>query len=50
MKRVKFAVSGHFSENAGREWSEILHADVSSELIRFWPQSVDFPPFGATFT
>ena len=46
-------VSGHLPENAWREWSEILHADVSwppSELIRLWSRSVDFPPFGATLT
>ena len=30
VKRVKFGVSGHFLENAWREWPEILHADVSS--------------------
>ena len=45
VKRVKFGVSGHFPENAWREWPEILHADVSwpsSELISLWPQSVDF--------
>ena len=29
VKRVKFGVSGHFPENACRQWSEILHADVS---------------------
>ena len=49
MKRVKFGVSGHFPENAWREWPEILHADVSwppSELISLWPQSVDFSYFG----
>ena len=41
-------VSGHLPENAWREWSEILHVDVSwarSELIRLWSWSVDFPPF-----
>ena len=46
-------VSGHLSENAWREWSEILHVDVSwalSELIRLWSWSVDFPPFGITLT
>ena len=46
-------VSGHLPENAWREWSEILHVDVSwapSELIRLWSWSVDFPPFGVTLT
>ena len=46
-------VSGHLPENAWREWSEILHADVSwppSELIRLWSRSDDFPHFGATLT
>ena len=46
-------VSGHFPENAWREWPEILHADVSwppSELIRLWLQSVDFSNFGAILT
>ena len=41
-------VSGPLPENAWREWSEILHVDVSwalSELIRLWSWSVDFPPF-----
>ena len=33
VKWVKFGVSGHFPENAWREWPEILHADVS------WPSS-----------
>ena len=45
MKRVKFGVSGHFPENAWREWPEILHADVSwppSELVSLWPRSGDF--------
>ena len=44
-------VSGNLPENAWREWSEILHVDVSwtpSELIRLWSWSVDFPPFGVT--
>ena len=39
-------VSGHFPENAWREWSEILHECVSwapSELIRLWSWSADFP-------
>ena len=38
-------VSGHFPENAWREWPEIWHADVSwppSELMRLWSQFVDF--------
>ena len=46
-------VSGHLLENAWREWSEILHADVSlapSELIKLWSWSVDFSPFGVTLT
>ena len=46
-------VSGHLPENAWREWSEILHVDVSwapPELIRLWSWSVDFPPFGVTLT
>ena len=45
VKRVKFGVSGHFLENAWREWPEILHADVSwppPELISLWPQFADF--------
>ena len=45
VKRVKFGGSGHFPENAWREWPEILHADVSSPptgLIRLWSRSVDF--------
>ena len=53
VKRVKFGVSGHFPENAWREWPEILHADVSwppSELISLWPRSVDFSNFGAILT
>ena len=44
VKLVKFGVSGHFPENAWREWSEILHAAVSpppSELIRLWSRSSD---------
>ena len=39
VKQVKFGVSGHFPENAWREWHEILHADVSwslSEQISLW--------------
>ena len=38
-------VSGHLTENAWREWPEILHADVScllSELISLESRSVDF--------
>ena len=53
VKRVKFGVSGHFPENAWREWPEIWHADVSwpsSELISFWPLSVDFSNFSAILT
>ena len=51
--RLSGEVSGHLPENAWREWSEILHVDVSwapSELIRLWSWSVDFPPFGVTLT
>ena len=39
VKWVKFGVSGHFLENAWREWPEIWYAAVSwplSELIRLW--------------
>ena len=46
-------VSGHLSENAWREWPEILHADVSwpsSELISLLPWSVDFSNFGTILT
>ena len=53
VKRVKFRVSGHFTENAWRKWPQILHPDVSrppSELISLWPQSVDFSNFGAILT
>ena len=53
VKRVKFAVSEHFLENAWREWPEIVHAGVSwppSELISSWSWSVDFRPFGVTLT
>ena len=53
MKRVKFRVSGHFPENAWREWPEILHADVSwppSELISSGSWSVDFCNFGTILT
>ena len=45
VKRFKFSASGHFPENAWREWPEILYADVSrppSELIRLWSWSVNF--------
>ena len=50
---TKLGVSGHFSENAWRDWLEILHADVScppSKLFRLWSRSVEFPSFGATLT
>ena len=53
VKWTKFGVSGHFSENAWREWPEILHADISwppSELIRLWSWSVNFPNVGAILT
>ena len=53
VKRVKFGVSGHFLQNAWREWPEILHADVSwppSELISLWRQFGDFSNFGAILT
>ena len=53
VKRVKFGVSGHFPENAQREWPEILHVDVSwppSELISLWSRSVDFSYFDAFWT
>ena len=52
VKRVKFGVSGHFLENAWREWPEIWYAAVSwphSELIRLWLRSGDFSNFGAIF-
>ena len=52
MKRVKFGVSGHFPENAWREWAQILHADVSwplSELISLWLRFVDFSNFGIIY-
>ena len=52
-ERVKFGVSGHFLENAGREWLQILHADVSwppSELISSGSRSVDFCNFGTILT
>ena len=53
MKQVKFAVSGHFLENALKEWPEILYADVSWpswKLISLWLWSVDFLNFGAILT
>ena len=53
VKRVRFGVSGHFPENARREWPGILHADISwppSELITLRPQSVDFCNFGTILT
>ena len=53
VKRVRFGVSGHFPENAWRDWPEILHADVSwpsSELISSWLWSVDFSNFGTILT
>ena len=46
-------VSGHLSENAWRDWPDILHANVSwpsSELISLWPWSVDFSNFGTFLT
>ena len=46
-------VSGHLPENAGRDWPEILHADVSwpsPELISLWPWSVDFSDLGTILT
>ena len=48
---VKVGVSVYFLENAWEESLEIWCADVfwpHLELITFWPQSVDFPPFGST--
>ena len=53
VKQVKFVVSGPLRQIVWGEWPEILHADVfwpTSELIRIWSWSVDFPPFGATLT
>ena len=50
---VKFVVSGHFLENAWREWPEILSADVSwpySELISLWSWSDNFSHFGTILT
>ena len=46
-------VSGHFPDNALRDWPEIWHADVSwppSELISLWPWSVNFSNFGTILT
>ena len=46
-------VSGHFLENASKEWPEILNADVSlpsSELVSLWLKSVDFVNFGDILT
>ena len=51
--RPSGATPGHFLKHAWREWTEILHADVSwppSELIRLWSWSVHFPPFGIALT
>ena len=51
MKWVKFGVSGHFLENAWREWPEIYYAAVSwppSELIRLWIRSGDLSNFGGS--
>ena len=53
MKRVKFGVTGHFPENAWREWPEMLHTDVSwpfTELSSSWSWSVDFSNFGTILT
>ena len=53
MKQVLFGVSGHFLENARKEWPEIWHVNVCwlpSELIKFWSWSVDFPSSGAILT
>ena len=49
----QFGVSGHFLENAWKEWPEILHTDVSwplSELNCSWSWSVDFSNFGTILT
>ena len=46
-------VSGHYPENAWREWPEILHADVSwpsTEMISLCPRSVNFSNFGTILT
>ena len=48
-----FGISGHFPENAWREWPEILYAAVSSspsDLIRLWSRSGKFFNFGAILT
>ena len=52
VKQVQFGVSGHFPENALREWLESLHADAfwPPELIMLWSQSVDFSNFGTILT
>ena len=53
MKHVKFGVSGHFLENAWKEWPEILHTNVSwppAQLIRLWSWSADFSNFGVILT
>ena len=53
MKQVKFRVSGHFLENAWREWAEIWFAAVSgplAELISLWSRSGDFSNFCAILT
>ena len=53
VKRVKFGVSGHFPENAWREWHAILHADVSrppTEMICLWSGSVNCSNFGIILT
>ena len=53
VKRVKFGVSGHFLENAWREWPEIWYAAVSwppSELVTLWLRSSDFFNFVAILT
>ena len=53
LKQAKFATSGHFLEKTREEWPELWHADVfspPSELIIFWPWSVNFPHFGIILT
>ena len=53
VKWVRFGVSGHFLENALREWPEIWYATVSwppLELISLWLLSGDFSNFGAILT
>ena len=52
VKRVKFVVSGHFPENAWRQWLDILHAGVAwppSELISLCSWSLDFFKFWHDF-